>query len=105
MLAELYDMVQNGLVIQPVIRPILDLSGMNTEAETIDTMMSGEQAMSVGSSFDEAKSTPEEGGSETSEGNSSSLTFNQYNMSPKALSRRDIYRATVEGLQLATAMR
>lgn len=105
MLAELYDMVQNGLVIQPVIRPILDLSGMNTEAETIDTMMSGEQAMSVGSSFDEAKSTPEEGDSETPEGNSSSLTFNQYNMSPKALSRRDIYRATVEGLQLATAMR
>lgn len=105
MLAELYDMVQNGLIIQPVIRPILDLSGMNTEAETIDTMMSGEQAMSVGSSFDEAKSTPEEGGSETPEGNSSSLTFNQYNMSPKALSRRDIYRATVEGLQLATAMR
>lgn len=105
MLAELYEMVQNGLVIQPVIRPILDLSGMNTEAETIDTMMSGEQAMSVGSSFDEAKSTPEEGGSETPEGNSSSLTFNQYNMSPKALSRRDIYRATVEGLQLATAMR
>lgn len=105
MLAELYDMVQNGLIIQPVIRPILDLSGMNTEAETIDTMMSGEQAMSVGSSFDEAKSTPEEGSSETPEGNSSSLTFNQYNMSPKALSRRDIYRATVEGLQLATAMR
>ena len=105
MLAELYDMVQNGLIIQPVIRPILDLSGMNTEAETIDTMVSGEQAMSVGSSFDEAKSTPEEGSSETPEGNSSSLTFNQYNMSPKALSRRDIYRATVEGLQLATAMR
>lgn len=105
MLAELYDMVQNGLVIQLVIRPILDLSGMNTEAETIDTMMSREQAMSVGSSFDEAKSTPEEDSSKTPEGNSSSLTFNQYNMSPKALSRRDIYRATVEGLQLATAMR
>lgn len=105
MLAELYDMVQNGLIIQPVIRPILDLSGMNTEAETIDTMMSGEQAMSVGSSFDEANGASDDTAAETADGNSNILNFTQYNMSPKALSRRDIYRATVEGLQLATAMR
>lgn len=105
MLAELYDMVQNGLIIQPVICPILDLSGMNTEAETIDTMMSGEQAMSVGSSFDEANGASDDTAAETADGNSNILNFTQYNMSPKALSRRDIYRATVEGLQLATAMR
>lgn len=99
------DYIDSDMGIQPTIRPVLDLSEINSGAQTIDAMMSGDYAMSVGSSFDEAKSTPEEGGSETPEGNSSSLTFNQYNMSPKALSRRDIYRATVEGLQLATAMR
>lgn len=107
MLSELYELVQNGLVIQPVIRPILDLSGIDTEVKTIDTMMSGEQAMSVGSSFDETKNTSETGNemSDDSSGNSGSIVFNQYINSPKALNRRDIYRATIEGLQLATAMK
>lgn len=38
-------------------------------------------------------------------GEPSNFTFNQYNTSPKSLSRREIRRDTIEGLQLAKALR
>lgn len=105
MFSALCEMIQNGLDIQPTIRPVLDLSEIDAGARTIDAMMSGNYAMSVGSSFDAARHGSDDTGSSETPNNTSNFTFNQYNTSPKALSRRDIYHDTIEGLQLANAMK
>lgn len=105
MFSALCEMIQNGLDIQPTIRPVLDLSEIDAGARTIDAMMSGNYAMSVGSSFDAARRGSDDTGSSETPNNTSNFTFNQYNTSPRALSRREIRRDTMEGLQLAKALR
>lgn len=104
--AELCEMIQNGLDIQPTIRPVLDLSEIDSGAQSIDTMMSSRYAMSVGSSFDAVRNGSDKSGlSGTTNRNNDRIVFNQYNTSPKALSRREIRNDTVQGLQLMNTMR
>lgn len=103
--SKISDCIDTDMDIQPTIRPVLDLSDVNAGAKTINAMMSNRYAMSVGSSFDEARSVSNSDLSDEPRGNSSTFTFNQYNNSPKALSRKEIRRDTIEGLQLANAMR
>lgn len=103
--SKISDCIGVDMDIQPTIRPVLDLSDVNAGAKTINAMMSSRYAMSVGSSFDEMRSVSNGDSSDEPRGNSSTFTFNQYNNSPKALSRREIRHDTIEGLQLANAMR
>lgn len=104
--AELCEMIQNGLDIQPTIRPVLDLSEIDSGAQSIDAMMSSRYAMSVGSSFDAVRNGSDKSGlSGTTDRNNDRIVFNQYNTSPKALSRREIRNDTVQGLQLMNTMR
>ena len=74
---------------QPVIRPVVDLTEVEASARQIDTMMSRQQALSISSTWGSAGEI-QNGGSSTT----NNYTFNQVNNSPKALSRKEIYRQT-----------
>lgn len=71
----------------PIIRPVLDLSGVYAGSRDLDAMFSRRQAFSIGT--DDNFDTP--GGLNGGRG---FIQFNQYNYSPKALSSIDIYRQT-----------
>lgn len=76
----------------PVIRPTLDLSNV----------MSG--AKQVGAIFNNSKLSASVDGSQNGGNNgnaSNNVTYNQYNYSPKALSRIDIYRQTRNQLSMS----
>ena len=70
----------------PVIRPVLDLSNVQAGARTLNNMFTANQAMSASASMN--LQNPQLNGVV---GNT---VFNQYNYSPKALSRAEIYRQT-----------
>ena len=70
----------------PVIRPVLDLSNVQDGARTLNNMFTANQAMSASASMN--LQNPQLNGVV---GNT---VFNQYNYSPKALSRAEIYRQT-----------
>lgn len=107
--ANISDSINDNVDNQPTIRPVLDLSNINEGAKTIDTMMSRNYAMTVGKDIEESRSlrfnTPDNQNGAAGNNNSGSFIFNQYNTSPKALSRREIYHNGVQGVQLANAMR
>lgn len=107
--ANISDSINDNIDNQPTIRPVLDLSNINEGAKTIDTMMSRNYAMTVGKDIEESRSlrfnTPDNQNGAAGNNNSGSFIFNQYNTSPKALSRREIYHDSVQGVQLANAMR
>lgn len=99
-MAEVYRYVGDTFDFDPVIRPTVDLSQMTASARAISDMFQ----TSVRTSMDGAyaarsvigrRSEVEGGGSvdgDSKTGNT--YTFNQYNTSPKALSRTEIYRDT-----------
>ena len=75
---------------KPVITPSLDMSGVNTGLKNLNAISGyrtvGEPIAADASGNDVRKTSP--------------ITFNQYNNSPKALSRFEIYRQTKNQLSL-----
>jgi hypothetical protein len=93
----------NGL--QPKISPVVDLSKVKKAASSIPNMFSG-ATTSVKTSYASAASISSANRNQQSSGTSlapksSSVTFNQYNSSPKALSPAEIYRQTSNQLSVA----
>lgn len=86
----------------PSIRPVLDLSGVEAGARRIGGMLSGTRTLDLSASVDRTNSVASTMRSSGSDGSSettptvggTNLTFNQYNNSPKPLSRIEIYRQT-----------
>ena len=89
--------------VDPVIRPVVDLSDVQRGAKEIGALMNQtydlssvyDKVMDVSSSFDRARKSradSEAATQNTGEGNK--FEFNQYNYSPKALTRSEIYRQT-----------
>lgn len=89
--------------VDPVIRPVVDLSDVQRGAKEIGALMNQtydlssvyDKVMDVSSSFDRARKSradSETATQNTGEGNK--FEFNQYNYSPKALTRSEIYRQT-----------
>lgn len=93
------DLITGPVDIRPVITPVLDLSSVKKNAGTIGTML-GNQPISVDSAYSKAaaianaRQVAQEVSGASASGNASSVTFNQYNNSPKALSAATIYRQT-----------
>ncbi len=93
-----------NLNMDPVIRPVVDLSDVQKSAREINALMNQEfdlssvytKAAGVASMIDRAsRNSKSEDKSKTSEeGSSNTFEFNQYNYSPKALTRSEIYRQT-----------
>ena len=94
-LSRLADTVTNGIDTEPTIRPVLDLSNVESGTRRISAMFSRNQAMSISSRMNPGAIVEPEiqnGVSETPTG--ATYSFVQNNYSPKALSRIEIYRQT-----------
>lgn len=93
------DTIQNGADFDPTIRPVIDLSDVNEKTMAINSLFAQKRAIEAQASFAEA--TPHPSGKEQYAAESdSNVTFNQYNYSPKALSRLEIYRQTKNQLSM-----
>lgn len=71
---------------RPVIRPILDMTGVNPGLDNLNAIVRGRAQTEMDSL--------NQNGSESAAQNTWAPTFNQYNYSPKPLSRIEIYRQT-----------
>jgi hypothetical protein len=101
------DLVTHDVDIQPVITPILDLSSVKKDAGAIGGMLSTKQiaidsayakARYVAAGYAKNQAALSQG---TEQLPTSSVTFNQTNTSPKALSSAEIYRQTKNQLSVA----
>ena len=94
-ISRLSDAVTNGIDTEPTIRPVLDLSNVESGTRRINAMFSRNQALSISSRMSNGStSDPEnQNGVNTTPGGTV-YTFTQNNYSPKALSRIEIYRQT-----------
>ena len=96
-IAKVADAIDNGIDAEPTIRPVLDLSNVETGTKRLNAMFSRNQALSVNRSMGRSTISSEDpAASQVSESGAAGNTFNftQNNYSPKALSRVDIYRQT-----------
>lgn len=90
------DVIDDSLDIQPTIKPVLDLTDVESGAGSINSMFSRTRAMSISASMGS------EYGSEIQNGAASTgatYQFTQNNYSPKSLSRLEIYRQTQNQLE------
>lgn len=105
-LSDISDVVGGHIDVKPVIAPVLDLTSVKKDADSIGAMLAA-NAITVDSSFTNAKQAqdgvPSNQPSQTDEASKDSrdLTFIQNNNSPKALSSADIYRNTKNQLSQA----
>lgn len=98
-LAPVLDILGDDLDFTPVITPVVDLNEVNKGIGLINSGMSDVSALDLdanvkmaGSIAKEFQHMKEEASSD--QAGTTNYTFNQYNTSPKALSRLDIYRQT-----------
>ena len=98
-----------GLFEDPVIKPVVDLSDVQSKSAEISKFMSAtgsidgptfNRAISAQSRYKVNQEEKQLVGSSEAVDNSKSIVYNQYNNSPKALSAQEIYRQTRN--QLAT---
>lgn len=93
-ISKVADYIENGIDSEPTIRPVLDLSGVESGASKLNTMFSRNSAMSISNSMNRSSGEEIQNGDATSSRSGNVYTFTQNNYSPKALSRIEIYRQT-----------
>lgn len=81
--------VSSDMDTTPVIRPVLDLSEVRSQAGTIGALLNRDQALSISSGMNAPAEENQNGQPQPA-----SFSFTQNNYSPKALSSIDIYRQT-----------
>lgn len=101
-ISHISDIVNNEMDSEPTIRPVLDMTNVQNGVQEINSLFS--KGLNMSASYDKALAVTRNNkvGSSVSEINSSnyqqpasnSFNFVQNNYSPKALSRKDIYRQT-----------
>ena len=91
-IAKLVDVINGDIDTQPTIRPVLDLSDVETKASKLNTIFTRNRAMTIGTQTSAGVATIQNG--ETVPATGSTFQFTQNNYSPKALSRVEIYRQT-----------
>ena len=92
-IAKVADAINSDMDTQPTIRPVLDLTDVETKAGRLNTLFSRNRALSIESSMNHPSTLENQNGAQT--GSSGSVfSFTQNNYSPKALSRVEIYRQT-----------
>ena len=91
--SKIKDFISGDIDVQPTIRPVLDLSNVESGAGRLNALFSRTQAMSISAGMEQQRNTDvQNGGASPNTGNSFSFTQNNY--SPKSLSRVEIYRQT-----------
>ena len=100
-ISDIEDYLSNNVDMNPTIKPVLDLDELRNGTKTIEGMFGRIPALDVSSGYAKAAltsmamATPISGtGSSGSGSNVTTIEFKQYNTSPKALSRVEIYRQT-----------
>ena len=100
-------LLNGSLDMTPTITPVLDLSQIEKDARRLDTMMNNQMANKTSQMFNASSqngSNSLENGVNSSNTGGGDIIFNQYNTSPKALSRIDIYRQTKTQLSQAKGL-
>lgn len=104
-ISKLKDLIDGNLETSPTIRPILDLSDVESKSSRLNAMFTRTQALHVSAGIRavaESRASESKGG--TSSGGDIYNNFTQNNYSPKALSRIDIYRDTKNQLSALKGM-
>ena len=94
--------IQNGIDVDPTIRPVIDLTDINNKTAEINALFAENRALRTQASFDvvSSKSAESSNQSNTDISETPSVAYYQYNYSPKALSRLEIYRQTKNQLSM-----
>lgn len=94
--------IQNGIDVDPTIRPVIDLTDINNKTAEINALFAENRALRTQASFDvvSSKSAESSNQSNTDISENPSVAYYQYNYSPKALSRLEIYRQTKNQLSM-----
>ena len=94
--------IQNGIDVDPTIRPVIDLTDINNKTAEINALFAENRALRTQASFDVVSSKPtgSSNQSNTDISETPSVAYYQYNYSPKALSRLEIYRQTKNQLSM-----
>ena len=93
-ISKIAEIVNSDIDAQPTIRPVLDLSNVETEAGKLNTMFARNQVMSINASMTRTPGESIQNGDQNATPAGASFNFTQNNYSPKALSRVEIYRQT-----------
>ena len=100
--SQLSNLISNDIDAEPVIRPIIDLSGAEKEALKLNSLFAENQAFSINSSMNRRASVlPSDQNGSSNEPKVEQFSFTQNNYSPKALSRKEIYRQTKNQFAMA----
>jgi len=97
-ISNITDVIENDIDTQPTIRPVLDLSDVESGTGRLNALFSRTQAMSISAGMNRVANEEIQNGVITSSGNT--IQFTQNNYSPKALSRIEIYRQTKNQLSM-----
>jgi hypothetical protein len=92
-ISKITDVIENDIDTQPTIRPVLDLSDVETGTGRLNALFSRTQAMSISAGMNRTASEEIQNGGKVS-GKGNTFSFVQNNYSPKPLSRLEIYRQT-----------
>lgn len=94
--------IQNGIDVDPTIRPVIDLTDINNKTAEINALFAESRALRTQASFDVVSSKPSGSSnqSNTDVSETPSVAYYQYNYSPKALTRLEIYRQTKNQLSM-----
>lgn len=93
-IAGIANAVNSDIDSQPTIRPVLDLSNVETGTRRLSSMFSRSQALRVSGQMNQTPSEEIQNGANASTNDTAKFQFIQNNYSPKALSRVEIYRQT-----------
>lgn len=92
--SKISDYINSDIDAQPTIRPVLDLSNVQSGTRQINAMFSRTQAMSINANMSRAHTSGNQNGGFQDGSAATYNYFTQNNYSPKALSRVEIYRQT-----------
>lgn len=92
-ISKITSVIESDVDTQPTIRPVLDLTDVESNAGRLNALFSREQALSINTGMN-SRNKIQNGDSNSANGNSTTYQFTQNNYSPKALSRAEIYRQT-----------
>ena len=92
--AKVREFVDGEMDIQPTIRPVLDLSNVQSGASKLSAILSRNQALRINAAMNSETTDGVQNDGNVGMTAGNSYSFVQNNYSPKALSRIDIYRQT-----------
>lgn len=88
------DLIDDDMSLNPVIKPVIDLTNVSAGVRSISNMLSSDRAIGVSTSVNENRRNIQNEQIGSMPAVTKTYEFKQYNYSPKALSGTEIYRNT-----------